>query len=35
MLGQELELFELLDLNTDAEDAGIDVDNITEDSLIG
>ena len=32
---QELELFELLDLDADGEDAGIDVDDMTEDVLIG
>jgi hypothetical protein len=32
---EELELFELLDLDADGEDAGIDVDDMTEDILLG
>jgi hypothetical protein len=32
---QELELFELLDLDADGEDAGVDIDDTTEDILIG
>ena len=35
MFDQELELFELPDLDADGEDAGIDVDDIAEDILIG
>ena len=32
---QELELFELLDLDADGEDAEVDIDDMTEDILIG